>query len=76
MNPIVDGLKKKYGRQVKFVYYEMSEPSGKKRAREEGVMGTPTFLLLDRNGERVYMLQGSQPREVMEQVLEQLLARE
>lgn len=76
MNPIVDGIKKEYGRQVKFVYYEMSEASGKERAREEGVMGTPTFLFLNRNGERVYMLQGSQPREIIEQLLDLLLAQE
>jgi thiol-disulfide isomerase/thioredoxin len=76
MNPIVDEVKKSYGRKINFVFVELSERSGKEKAREEGVMGTPTFLLLDGDGERVYMLQGVLPRPVLEQHLDNLLARE
>jgi hypothetical protein len=39
-------------------------------------MGTPTFLLLNGNGDRVYMLQGVYPQPVLEQKLGELLARE
>lgn len=76
MNPIVNGIKKEYGRKVNFIYVEMSTVKGKQKARDEGVMGTPTFLLLDRHGERVYILQGVYPREVLEQHLDAVLARE
>ncbi len=76
MNPIVNGIKKEYGDRINFVYIEMSTPSGKEEAKEEGVMGTPTFLLLDKNGERMYMLQGVLPREVLEQQLDTLLRAE
>lgn len=74
MNPIVNEVKKSYGRQINFVYVEMSTQGGKQEAREEGVMGTPTFLLLNSEGERIYMLQGIQPRQVLEQHLDTLLA--
>ena len=76
MNPIVDGIGKRYGQAINFVYLEMDQSSGKQRARDEGVMGTPTFLLLDGDGERVYLLQGVYPRAIFEQHLDALLARE
>ena len=76
MNPIVDEVKKSYGRKINFVYVEMQTAEGKDEAREEGVMGTPTFLLLNGDGERVYMVQGVQPRVVLEQHLDALLDRE
>lgn len=76
MNPIVDGVKKDYGQKVNFVYVEMHTPNGKEEARDEGVMGTPTFLLLNSQGERVYMLQGVYPRAILEQHLDELIARE
>lgn len=76
MNPIVDEVKGSYRQRINFVYVELDTASGKDVAREEGVMGTPTFLLLDGNGERVYLLQGVQPRQVLEQHLDALLASE
>ena len=76
MNPIVDGVKGDYGSRVNFEYVDLSTPDGKERGRTEGVMGTPTFLLLDGKGERVFMIQGVYPRSVLEQHVEDLLERE
>ncbi len=76
MNPIVNGVKKDYRRKVNFVYVEMDKSSGKDQAREQGVIGTPTFLFFDRHGELVYRLQGAQPRELIERQLDNLLERE
>ena len=76
MNPIVNEVKKKYDDRVNFEYIDLSTPDGKERGRDEGVMGTPTFLLLDSNGDRVYMIQGVYPASVLEQQLDELLARE
>jgi thiol-disulfide isomerase/thioredoxin len=76
MNPIVDGVKNEYKGKVNFVYVEMSSAAGKQEAKEEGVMGTPTFLLLDEGGERVYVLQGVYARETLKQHLDNLLAQE
>jgi len=76
MNPIVDEVKKSYDRKMNFVFVEMHTADGKMEARKEGVMGTPTFLMLNGEGERVYMLQGVYPRAVLEQHLDEVLARE
>jgi thiol-disulfide isomerase/thioredoxin len=76
MNPIVDEVKKSYGGKINFVFVEMSTADGKDEAREAGIMGTPTFLMLNSQGERVFMIQGVYPRSVLEQHLDSLLARE
>ena len=76
MNPIVDGLKGSYGRQVSFVHIDITTPHGKEQARQFGAMGTPTFMFFDKNGEQVYMIQGEQPRAVLEQALEAIIARQ
>jgi len=73
MNPIVNGIRQDYGWKINFVYVELDEPAGKQHAREAGVMGTPTFLLLNRDGERAYLLQGVLSRAILEQHLEALL---
>lgn len=72
----MDEVKSSYGRKLNFVFVEMSTAQGKAEAREEGVMGTPTFLFLDGDGERVFILQGVLPRTVLEQHLDALLDRE
>lgn len=76
MNPIVNEVKKSYDRKVNFVFIEMHTAKGKEQAREANVMGTPTFLLLDGDGQVVYHLQGVQPRSILEQHLDAVLARE
>jgi hypothetical protein len=72
----VDEVKGSFGQKLNFVFVEMHTGEGKVEARKEGGMGTPTFLVLDSEGERVYMLQGMYPRAVLERHLGELLARE
>ncbi len=75
MNPIVDGVRQKYRRQLNVVYVSMDRPDGKKLAKEYGVFGTPTFLLLDSEGNQVNILRGSLPLPVIEQAIEDLIAQ-
>ena len=74
MNPLVDGIVQKYKRQIDVVYVSVDEPDGKKLAREYGVIGTPTFLLLDSEGNQVNVLRGSLPAPVIEKAIEDLIA--
>ena len=76
MNPIVDEVKKNYDNRVNFEFVDLSTSDGKQRGRDVGVMTTPTFLMLDGDGERVFMIQGVFPQKVLEQHLEDLLERE
>jgi thiol-disulfide isomerase/thioredoxin len=75
MNPIVDGIEQKYKRHIDLVYVSVDEPDGQELAREYGVIGTPTFLLLDSEGNQVNVLRGSLPAPLIEQAIEDLIAK-
>ena len=72
---IVDGIEQKYKRHMDVVYVSVDEPDGKELARESGVIGTPTFLLLDSEGTQVNVLRGSLPAPVIEKAIEALIAQ-
>ena len=75
MTPIVDGLRREYRGQLNVVYAEIDEPDGKELAKELGVVGTPTILLLDSQGEQVSALRGSFPSSLIEQAIQEVLAQ-
>jgi thiol-disulfide isomerase/thioredoxin len=75
MKPIVNEVKSEYKREVNFVSINLDKPSGKDKGREAGVIGTPTFLFYDRDGELAYRLQGVQPRELIEKQLDNLIKK-
>ena len=76
MNPIVDEVKREYGRKVHFEYVSMDDKSGKDRATEMGVIGYPNLLLLDSEGKRFALLKGVVPQATLEKSLDDLLAAE
>ena len=75
MTPIVNGIKREHGRQIKVVFVSMDQAKGKELAKQHGVVGTPTILLFDSAGERVNVLRGSFPPSLVEQAVEELLAQ-
>jgi len=75
MTPIVDGLKRQYRGQLNVVYVSMDRTAGKEQAKEYGIVGTPTLLLLDSEGNQVSVLRGSPAPAQIEQAIEDLLAR-
>jgi thioredoxin 1 len=74
MAPVVDEIRRKYRRRVDVVYVNMDRDEGKRVAREYGIIGTPTLLLLDSEGRQVNVLRGTLPTRVIEQTVEDLLA--
>ncbi len=74
MTPIVDELKKEYGREINIVYVSIDRTDGKNRAREYGIIGTPTFILLNKEGEVTNQLKGSFPKAALERVIKELVA--
>jgi thioredoxin-related protein len=72
----VDGIKREYRGRLNVVYVDIDRADGKELAREHGVMGTPTLLLLDSEGNQVNVLRGSLPPPVIEQAIEDLLAQD
>ncbi len=76
MTPIVNGIKRQYGRQIKVSIANMDQPNGKALAKQLGIIGTPTILLLDSAGNQVNLLRGAFPASVVEQAVQDLLAQE
>ncbi len=76
MNPIVDEVKKEYGRQVNFEFVDMDNKSGKEKATEHGIIGYPNLLILDSSGKKFSLLKGVVVKETIEGTLDQVLEKE
>jgi len=74
--PKVNDLEQDYRGQLGVIYVSMDEAEGRDIAGEHGVLGTPTILLLDGEGEQFQVLRGSIPTPLIEQAVEDLLAAE
>ena len=72
----MDGIKREYRGQLDVVYVNIVRADGKELAKQHGVVGTPTILLLNSEGDRMNMLRGVLPPSVIEQAVEDLLAQE
>ena len=72
----MDGIKREYRGQLDVVYVSMDERGGKELAREYGVVGTPTILLLDSEGNQVNVLRGSLVQPLIERAVGDLVAQE
>ena len=71
----MDGIKREYRGQLNVVYVDLDRARGKETAKAHGVMGSPTLLLLDSKGNQVNMLRGAVSQSMLEQAIEDLLAR-
>lgn len=72
----MDGIKREYRGQLNVVYVDIVQADGKQLAKQHGVVGTLTILLLNNEGDQINMLRGIFPPSVIEQAVEDLLARE
>jgi thioredoxin-related protein len=75
MEPIVNGLEEKYGRDFNIVRVNVETGAGKQLAREYGCIGQPSFVLFDRSGEQVRMLMGAQTAATFEAEIERILSK-
>jgi thioredoxin-like negative regulator of GroEL len=71
----VDGIKREYRGRLKVVFVSMDRSDGKELAKQYGVVGTPTILLLDSEGNQVSVLRGAFPAPMIERAVEDLLAQ-
>lgn len=75
VSPIVDGIKRKYRGQLNVVTVSLDHSEGKELAREHQIVGAPTILLLDNEGNQVNVLRGSLPPPLIEQAVEDLVTQ-
>ncbi len=73
MKPIVDRLEETYGDEFKIVRINIDRPDGVKLAREHGIIGQPSYIFFDREGEEIRRMAGPQFAEVMTQEIERIL---
>jgi thioredoxin-like negative regulator of GroEL len=73
MEPIVDSLGKKYRGDFSIKRINVDKSQGKKLAREYGIVGQPTYILFDSDGEQVRKLMGAQSAETFEREIERIL---
>ena len=74
MEPIVNGLEKKHGKDFKIARVNVDKSQGKQLAREYGCVGQPAFVLFDRSGEQVRVLMGAQSTATFEQEIDRILS--
>jgi thioredoxin-related protein len=72
----VDGLRREYRGRLNVVYVSMDQANGKELAREYGIIGTPTLLLLDSDSNQVNVLRGALPPPLIEQAITDLITQE
>jgi len=71
----VNGIKREYRGRLNVVYANVDRSDGEKLAKQYEVMGTPTILLLDSEGNQVNVLRGSLPPPLIERAMEDLLVQ-
>ena len=69
----MDGLEQKYGDRIAFKRVNANEGDGPTIMRDYRVLGHPTLLIFDSQGQEVRRFIGPQPTETIEEVLESVL---
>jgi thioredoxin-like negative regulator of GroEL len=70
----VDGLEQKYGEQLAVRRINANEGAGPAIMQDYKIPGHPVILIFDRQGQEVKRFIGPQPVEVIEEVLQQVMA--
>ena len=70
MQPVMEEVKNEYGENVKVIFYDVWEKSGKPYAKEYKIQAIPTQVFLDKNGKEFFRHLGFFPKEEIDKVLE------
>ena len=70
MQPIMKSLEKKYGSQLKVIFYDVSKKENKEKSKEYGIQFIPTQIFLDRNGKEIHRHDGFYPEEEIDKFLQ------
>ena len=64
-------VEKKYGEQIKVIFYDVWKADQKKYAEEYGIRLIPTQVFLDKNGKEVFRHEGFFPEEEIDAFLQE-----
>jgi len=70
MQPIMKSLEKKYGSQLKVIFYDVSKKENKEKSKEYGIQFIPTQIFLDKSGKEIHRHDGFYPEEEIDKFLQ------
>jgi thioredoxin 1 len=69
MQPVMKNIEKKYGEQVKVVFYDVWTQEQRPYAEKYGIKVIPTQVFLDENGKEFHRHEGFYPEEEIDKIL-------
>ena len=69
MQPVMKSVEKKYGGQIKVIFYDVWQPDQKKYAQQYGIKLIPTQVFLDEKGKEIFRHEGFYPEEEIDKLL-------
>jgi thioredoxin 1 len=69
MQPVMKAVEKKYGEQLKVVFYDVWKEENKKYSEQYKVKLIPTQVFLDENGKEFFRHQGFYPEKEIDKIL-------
>ena len=69
MQPIMKSVEKKYGGQIKVIFYDVWQPDQKKYAQQYGIKLIPTQVFLDEKGKEIFRHEGYYAEEEIDKLL-------
>jgi thioredoxin 1 len=70
MQPVMKAIEKKYGNQVKIVFYDVWKPEQRKYAEQYGIKLIPTQVFLDAMGKEFFRHEGFYPEAEIDKLLQ------
>jgi len=69
MQPIMKSVERKYGDQIKVIFYDVWKDDQKKYAQQYGIKLIPTQVFLDENGKEFFRHEGFYPEAEIDKLL-------
>src|ERR1035437_5407277 len=70
MQPVMKSIEKKYGRQVKVIFYDVWKPEQKDYVKKYRIQLIPTQVFLDANGKEFFRHEGFYPEKEIDKLLQ------
>ncbi|TSA15444.1 thioredoxin [bacterium] len=70
MQPVMKAIEKKYGDQIKVVFYDVWKPEQRKYAEQYGIRLIPTQVFLDAAGKEFFRHEGFYPEAEIDKLLQ------
>ncbi|MCJ7552564.1 MAG: thioredoxin family protein [Ignavibacteriaceae bacterium] len=70
MQPVMESIEKKYGDQVKVIFYDVWTQEQKKYAQQYKIKLIPTQVFLDASGKEFHRHEGFYPEEEIDKILQ------